>query len=599
MKRFYNLIAFCTLSFCLQSFAPPSTPEDIAKRSTPAAQATMFAAIAIAQAEGASEVKPEHFLKAILRGYHVRDDDPAKSSNTAFIRQHQQLVQETAYALLTRSGVKMDQNTVQTKLRVRFPAPSTRAAGTATGAAFSDFVDRVDAISREFGGKQIWVPHILLALARENTEAGAFVKEIGATDKTVEHAMLAAMGGPDATDEKSLFQLDKYGKDLVELAREGKIDPAIGREAEINKLADILGLRSKPNGLLRGEPGVGKTQIVEGLAYMIAHHPESLPADLKGAKIYAIDLGALIGGAKFQGEFEERLKFVIAEVAKSKDPIILFFDEVHVLAKLGGAQGGAGAIDLLKPVLSRNGVRAIGATTIDEYRQYLEKDGAFERRFQFLDVNPSSVQETILILKGLREKYEEHHKVRYSIEALVAAARLSDRFVHDKALPDKALGPSDLAGRALSREHAGAKPEEIAKLEKQLLALNVELELLKGEEAVVAKQRAVMLDRIAAVEEELKGWQTAFNKTQEVLPNLIESDNLVAKLGASLNGVKPDDANPIGKDLADELNKLGVMVTEHSPGAEAYISIRKELDTIRSKSQEMEAGIQEYRKNMD
>ncbi|MEZ4751858.1 MAG: AAA family ATPase [Bdellovibrionota bacterium] len=596
MKRFYNLVAFSILSICLQSFAPPATPEEIAKRSTPAAQATMFAAIAIAQSEGASEVKPEHFLKALLRGYHVRDDDPHKSSNTPFIREHQQIIHDTAYGILVRSGVKSDENAVQTKLRVAFPAPSTRAAGTATGAAFADFIDRVEAISREYGGKQIWVPHILLALARDKAETGTFIKTVGASEKGIESAMLSAMGGPDANDEKSLFQLDKYGKDLVQLAREGKIDPAIGREEEIGKLITNLGLRSKPNSLLRGDPGVGKTQIVEGFAYQAAHFPESLPPHLKNVKIYAIDLGALIGGAKFQGEFEDRLKFVIAEVGKSPDPIVLFFDEIHVLAKLGGAQGGAGAIDLLKPALARGNVRAIGATTIDEYREYLEKDGAFERRFQFLDIDPSSVQETILILKEMREKLEKHHKIDYSVEALVAAARLSDRFVHDKALPDKAVGPADVAGSLLAREHAGAKPDEIHRLEKELLALNVELDLLKGEDAVTLKQRAALLEKIQRVEAELEGWQKAFIETQAALPRLIELKKQIDKLGGSLDGVGPADSQPIGSKMAEELDTLGVKLSEFSPGAEAYVAIRQKLDSLRTESAELIAGIDEHRK---
>ncbi|MDR1363552.1 MAG: ATP-dependent chaperone ClpB [Spirochaetaceae bacterium] len=336
--------------------------------------------------------------------------------------------------------------------------------------------------------------HILLALAESEGTAGRLLKQQGVNRQGILSALKAVRGSTRVTDQnpEGKYQaLEKYCRDLTALARQEKIDPVIGRDEEIRRVMQVLSRRTKNNPVLIGEPGVGKTAIVEGLARRIV--AGDVPEGLKGKKLLALDLGALVAGAKFRGEFEERLKTVIAEVQASDGNIILFIDELHTLVGAGAAEGATDASNLLKPALARGELRCIGATTLDEYRKYIEKDAALERRFQQVYAAEPSVENTIAILRGLKERYEIHHGVRIRDEALVAAAVLSNRYITNRFLPDKAIDLVDEAASRLKIE-LDSRPTELDKLERRLLRLSIEKQALIREQDAVSKERLSKLE---------------------------------------------------------------------------------------------------------
>ncbi|MDR0662508.1 MAG: ATP-dependent chaperone ClpB, partial [Spirochaetaceae bacterium] len=336
--------------------------------------------------------------------------------------------------------------------------------------------------------------HILLAFASGEGGAGEILKKYGLTRQAILGALKALRGNTRVTDqnpEDKYQALEKYCRDLTALARQEKIDPVIGRDEEIRRVMQVLSRRTKNNPVLIGEPGVGKTAIAEGLARRIV--AGDVPEGLKGKKLLALDMGALVAGAKFRGEFEERLKTVIAEVQASDGGIILFIDELHTLVGAGAAEGATDASNLLKPALARGELRCIGATTLDEYRKYIEKDAALERRFQQVYAAEPSVGDTIAILRGLKERYEVHHGVRIRDEALVAAATLSARYITSRFLPDKAIDLVDEAASRLKIE-LDSRPTELDKLERRLLQLSIEKQALIREEDAASKERLKKLE---------------------------------------------------------------------------------------------------------
>ena len=337
--------------------------------------------------------------------------------------------------------------------------------------------------------------HYLLALAGENNSAAKALKELGVTRDKIMQGLQQVRGSQRVTDQnpEGKYQtLEKYGRDLTQLARRGKIDPVIGRDNEIRRVMQVLSRRTKNNPVLIGEPGVGKTAIVEGLARRIISG--DVPESLKNKRIIAMDIGAMVAGAKFRGEFEDRLKAFLKEVTDSQGEIILFIDELHTIVGAGAAEGSVDASNMLKPMLARGELRTIGATTLDEYRKYIEKDAALERRFQPVMVNEPSVEDTIAILRGLKERYEVHHGVRITDAALVAAAVLSHRYISDRFLPDKAVDLVDEAASRLKIE-LDSMPTEIDVIEREIMQHEMERQALKKEKDPASKDRLKKLEK--------------------------------------------------------------------------------------------------------
>src|SRR5215475_5002260 len=331
--------------------------------------------------------------------------------------------------------------------------------------------------------------HLLLSMVQDSGEAGKTLRELGASRDKLLNALVGIRGAQRITDpnpEEKYQALEKYSRNLTDLARKGKLDPVIGRDDEIRRVIQVLSRRTKNNPVLIGEPGVGKTAIVEGLALRIVNG--DVPEGLKDKKLLGLDLGAMVAGAKYRGEFEERLKAVLQEITAAAGEIIVFIDELHTLVGAGKAEGAMDASNMLKPALARGELHCVGATTLDEYRKHIEKDAALARRFQPVFVNEPSVADTISILRGIKEKYEVHHGVRITDGAIVAAATLSNRYITDRFLPDKAIDLMDEAASRLRME-AESKPEEIDELDRRILQLKIEREALKKETDAASKER--------------------------------------------------------------------------------------------------------------
>jgi ATP-dependent Clp protease ATP-binding subunit ClpB len=360
--------------------------------------------------------------------------------------------------------------------------------------------------------------HLLLALATESgrSPAAQLLKQAGVTKDTLYAALTQVRGNQRVTSqnpESTYEALGRYGRDLTELARKGKLDPVIGRDEEVRRVIQVLSRRTKNNPVLIGEPGVGKTAIVEGLAQRIVRG--DVPEGLKNKKIFALDMGALVAGAKYRGEFEERLKAVLKEIAESEGLIVLFIDELHTVVGAGAAEGAMDASQMLKPMLARGELHTIGATTLDEYRKHIEKDAALERRFQPVTVGEPTIEDTISILRGLRERYEIHHKVRFKDAALVAAAVLSHRYITDRFLPDKAIDLVDEAASKLRME-IDSMPAELDEVRRRVMQLEIEREALRKEKDKASVDRLAKLEKeLASLKEEQTRLQAQWQQEKE------------------------------------------------------------------------------------
>jgi len=423
-------------------------------------------------------ITPAHLLKALL------EDE-----------------QGMAAGLIARAGGSAETAVREVdKLLAKVPAVSGSGANAAPGldAEALRVLDQAEQVAQKSGDSYVTVERMLLALAlAKNTDVGKALADAGVNAEALNAAITELRGGRSAdtaSAEDRYDALKKYARDLTEAAHAGKLDPVIGRDDEIRRTIQILARRTKNNPVLIGDPGVGKTAIVEGLALRIANG--DVPDSLKDRKLLSLDMGSLIAGAKYRGEFEERLKGVLDDVRQAAGDIILFIDEMHTLIGAGKSEGAMDAGNLLKPALARGELHCIGATTLDEYRKYVEKDAALQRRFQPVFVGEPTVEDTISILRGLKEKYELHHGVRITDGALVAAATLSNRYISDRFLPDKAIDLMDEAASRLRME-VESKPEEIENLDRRIIQLKIEREALKKESDKASK------DRLQALEEDL------------------------------------------------------------------------------------------------
>jgi ATP-dependent Clp protease ATP-binding subunit ClpB len=443
---------------------------------TERARGFVQAAQTIAIREGHQQLAPEHLLKALM------DDDQGMASN-----------------LIGRSGgdAARVREAVETALTKR-PSVSGDGAQVYLDKSTALVLDRAEQISKKAKDSFVTVERILTAMATEPSAARDALKSGGVTPQGLNAAIEDIRKGrkaDTATAEDTYEALEKYAHDLTEAARNGKIDPIIGRDEEIRRAMQVLSRRTKNNPVLIGEPGVGKTAIAEGMALRIING--DVPESLRDKKLLALDMGALIAGAKYRGEFEERLKSVLTEVTEAAGEIILFIDEMHTLVGAGKSDGAMDAANLIKPALARGELHCVGATTLDEYRKYVEKDAALARRFQPIVVQEPTVEDTISILRGIKEKYELHHGVRIADAALVSAATLSNRYITDRFLPDKAIDLVDEAGSRLRME-VDSKPEELDALDRQILQMQIEEQALKNEDDSASKDRLRSLQKALA-----------------------------------------------------------------------------------------------------
>ncbi len=452
----------------------------------------------------------------------VRTPDIAKQN------QHQQIESEhlmkalleqegMATNIFTKSGVAVSKLRDRTEEFIRNqPKVSGSSSSIYLGRSLDALLDRAEEYRQQYKDEFISIEHLLLGYVKDSRFGQGIFREFNLTESKLKDVIQQIRGTHKVTDqnpENKYESLEKYGRDLTQLAREGKLDPVIGRDEEVRRTIQILSRRTKNNPVLIGEPGVGKTAIVEGLAQRIISR--DVPESLRDRKLIALDMGALIAGAKYRGEFEERLKAVLKEVTDSQGQIIMFIDEIHTVVGAGATQGAMDAGNLLKPMLARGELRCIGATTLDEYRKYIEKDAALERRFQSVYVDEPTVQDTISILRGLKERYEVHHGVKISDTAVVAAAMLSNRYISDRFLPDKAIDLIDESAAKLKMEIT-SKPEEIDEIDRKILQLEMERLSLQKENDALSKERLskleVELGELKQVQSELNAqWQSEKN----------------------------------------------------------------------------------------
>ncbi|MGA2431188.1 MAG: Clp protease N-terminal domain-containing protein, partial [Candidatus Acidiferrum sp.] len=436
--------------------------------------------------------------------------------------------------LLARLGIRSESLSQDLEREIGRLPKVTGFAQQNMSRALNDVLERAFKEAENFKDEYVSTEHMFLAIAGQDRDpAGQLLKRQGASHEAILQALTGLRGSQRVTTqnpEVTYAALEKYARDLTELARRSKLDPVIGRDEEIRRVMQILARRTKNNPVLIGEPGVGKTAIVEGLAQRIISG--DVPDVLKTKKLVALDLAALVAGAKFRGEFEERLKAVLKEITEAEGQIILFIDELHTLVGAGAAEGSMDASNILKPALARGELRAIGATTLNEYKKYIEKDPALERRFQPVLVSEPSVEDTISILRGLKERYEVHHGVRIKDAAILAAATLSHRYISDRFLPDKAIDLIDEAAASL-RMQIDSLPEEIDEIERRIMQLEIERQALLKEKDAHSKERRQQIEKeLAKLREDSSGRKARWQAEKDAIGKIRKLKEQIEQLHA-------------------------------------------------------------------
>ncbi|MCG2612067.1 ATP-dependent chaperone ClpB [Flavobacterium sp. SM15] len=448
----------------------------------------------IAQSNGQQQLENEHIFKGILEVDENVAPFILKKLNVN-VNLFKQILDSTIQSFPKVSGGEL---------------MLSREAGTT--------LNEANIIAKKMNDEYVSIEHLILAIFKSKSKVAQILKDQGVTEKGLEAAIAEIRKGERVTSasaEETYNALNKYAKNLNQLANDGKLDPVIGRDEEIRRVLQILSRRTKNNPMLIGEPGVGKTAIAEGLAHRIV--AGDVPENLKDKVVFSLDMGALIAGAKYKGEFEERLKSVVKEVTSAEGDIVLFIDEIHTLVGAGGGEGAMDAANILKPALARGELRAIGATTLDEYQKYFEKDKALERRFQKVNVDEPDTESAISILRGIKEKYETHHKVRIKDDAIIAAVELSQRYITNRFLPDKAIDLMDEAASKLRME-INSKPEELDVLDRKIMQLEIEIEAIKRENDE-NKLKVLGLD-LANLKEERNEVYTRWKSEKDLVDNI-------------------------------------------------------------------------------
>jgi ATP-dependent Clp protease ATP-binding subunit ClpB len=466
---------------------------------TEMSQAAVLAAQKMAQERNHTQLEPEHLLLAL-------------------VEQADGVVPQ----VLTRLNVDLGQVMPQLRTELDRQARASTPTEVRISQRLSQVADQAEKEAEQLKDEYISTEHLLLGIAVKDTGAGGqILKTRGVTRDAIYQVMTSIRGSQRVTDpnpEDKYQALEKYGRDLTQMARQGKLDPVIGRDEEIRRVVQVLSRRTKNNPVLIGEPGVGKTAIAEGLARRIVSG--DVPEGLKNKRIVALDLGAMVAGSKYRGEFEDRLKAVLKEIQDSEGQIILFIDELHTVVGAGAAEGAMDASNMLKPMLARGELHCIGATTLDEYRKYIEKDAALERRFQPVMVGEPSAEDTISILRGLKERYEVHHGVRIKDAALVAAAVLSNRYISDRFLPDKAIDLVDEAASKL-RIEIDSRPVQLDEVERRIMQLEIEREALRKETDAASRERLANLEKeLANLKEESDQLNAQLQQEKASIQNL-------------------------------------------------------------------------------